>query len=235
MIEIPFDQNWRRIAISLSGGADSALMTYLLCQNVTDQEVHIISHIRCWKTKPWQEHDSENVYKWFIKHFPRIKFFRHVNFIAPDLEYGNRGPIIIDEYGKSVSGDNAEIRAFAEYICHREKIDCYYNAVTRNPKNVNLKGAMPERDIDPTPENKYLYFTTHMGRYACHPFRFIDKSWIMQKYKDLGINDLRDITRSCEGTFENLNYKNYIQGQIVPVCEECFWCRERSWALEQVM
>jgi hypothetical protein len=234
MLEIPFDENWKKIAISVSGGADSALLTYLLCKKIVDQEVHIISHIRCWKTKPWQEHDARRVYEWFQNRFPKIRFLRHINFIAPDLEYGDRGPIIYDEYGKFVSGDNAEIRSFAEYICHTENIDCYYNAVTRNPKTVDLEGAMSERNIDPEDDNDHLYFMQHMGRYACHPFRFTDKSWVMQQYKDLDITDLRDITRSCEGTFEQLNYTNYQHGMDVPTCGKCFWCRERAWALEQV-
>ena len=233
-MKIPFGQSWKKIAISMSGGADSALLTYLLCEQVTTQEIHIINHIRCWKTKPWQEHDANTIYNWFISHYPNIKFERHVNFIAPDLEWGDKGPTIIDEYGKRVSGDNAEIRAFAEYICHKNDIDCYYNAVTRNPKGKKIPGAMPSRDIEPTSENEHLFFMEHMGRYACHPFRFTDKSWVMKQYKKYKITDLRDLTRSCEGTFSYLDYKNYVPGMPVPVCGNCFWCREREWALEQV-
>jgi hypothetical protein len=230
MKDIPFDDNWKKIAISLSGGADSALLTYLLCQRISHQEVHVISHIRCWKTKPWQEYDALNVYTWFTTKFPKIKFFRHVNFIAPDLEYGNQGPILTDEYGKYVSGDNAEIRAFAEYICHNYNIDCYYNGVTRNPKKVNFNG-MKERDLEYSEENKHLEFMKHMGRYACHPFRFIEKNEIVKKYKEENIWDLFEITRSCEGIFENLNYQTYKIGQYVPLCKECFWCKERQWAI----
>ena len=218
----------------MSGGADSALLTYLLCQKVTTQEIHIINHIRCWKTKPWQEHNANCVYNWFRIRFPNIKFYRHQNFIAPDLEWGEQGPIVVDEYGKKVSGDNAEIRAFAEYTCFKFNIDCYYNAVTRNPKGVLLPGAMTSRDIDPTPDNKHLFFMEHMGKYACHPFRFTDKSEIMEEYKRQNILDLLDTTRSCEGTFEDLDYKNYVPGMSVPECGKCFWCKERQWALKQV-
>ena len=232
-LEIPFENSWKKIAISVSGGADSALLTYLLCKKITNQEVHIINHIRCWKTKPWQEHDADNVYNWFNKKFPCIKFTRHVNFISPDLEYGSSGPIITDEYGKMVSGDNAEIRSYAEYICHKYNIDCYYNAVTRNPIGIQFDGAMPSRDVDPTTENEHLFLMKHMNRYACHPFRFTDKSWIMKQYKLQNIEELRDITRSCEGTFENLNYNNYKPGMDIPTCGNCFWCKEREWAIEK--
>lgn len=233
MISIPFNDSWNRIAISVSGGVDSALLAFLLCKQVTDQEIHIISHVRCWKTKPWQEYDAKNVYTWLQNRFPNIKMFRHINFIAPDLEYGSQGPIIIDEYGKHVSGDNAEQRGFAEYICHKYDIDVYFNAVTRNPRNVHFKG-MKERDIEPTDENQHLKLMKHMGRIAAHPFRFIEKSEIIQKYKDENIWDLFKITRSCEGTFDSINYRNYKEGDYVPICNECFWCKEREWALNQV-
>jgi hypothetical protein len=229
---IPFDNNWKSVAISVSGGADSALLAFLVCSKITSQEVHIISHIRCWKTKPWQQYDSLGVFEYLVKKFPNIKFHKHTNFIAPDLEYGNQGPILIDEYGKHVSGDNAEIRAYAEYICHGYNIDIYYNAVTRNPKDVEFKG-MASRDIDPSDENKHLELTEHMGRLAAHPFRFIEKSEIVRKYRELGIMDLFEMTRSCEGTFDNIDYRNYTIRQHVPTCGQCFWCKEREWAIEQ--
>jgi len=231
-VEIPFDTDWD-IAISVSGGADSALLAYMLCSKATEQQkIHIINHIRMWKTRPWQEDNACNVYEYLLKKFPKLSFIFHKNFIAPELEYGNIGPILIDEYGKKVSGDNIQQRAYAEYICDKYDIDAYYNAVTRNPKNINLDG-MKERDIDLNDSNQHLRIMKHMGTWAIHPFRFVEKSWIVKQYKTLDIMDLFGITRSCEGEFENLNYSNYILNQFVPTCGRCFWCKEREWAIEQ--
>ena len=82
--------------------------------------------------------------------------------------------------------------------------------------------------------------TPHMNMLASHPFRFIDKSWIIQQYKKYDILDLLELTRSCEGdqqdnpeVFKDLSYKTYISGQVVPTCGTCFWCKERAWAIEQ--
>jgi len=72
-----------------------------------------------------------------------------------------------------------------------------------------------------------------MDKVVSHPFRFVDKAWVVNKYKELGIMDLFNITRSCEGEFENINYKTYTPGQDVPICGHCFWCKEREWAIEQ--
>ena len=231
-VEIPFDTDWD-IAISVSGGADSALLAYLLCLNTTNkQTIHIINHTRMWKTRPWQEQDALNIYEYLLDKFPLLTFVLHKNFIAPELEYGNIGPSLIDEYEKAVSGDNIQQRAYAEYICNKHDIDAYYNAVTRNPKNINLDG-MKERNIDLNDSNQHLRIMKHMGKWAIHPFRFVEKSWIVKQYKTLDIMDLFGITRSCEGEFENLNYSNYIPNQFVPTCGRCFWCKEREWAIEQ--
>lgn len=232
-VKVPFDSSWKRIAVSVSGGADSALLAFLLATLIgkTGIELHIISHIRMWKTKPWQEHDGRAVYNWLVRRFPDITFKRHTNFIPPEMEWGEVGPSMIDEYGRHVSGDNIEQRAFAEYTCFHNFIDAYFNGVTRNPRNVEFKG-MPSRDIELTEENHHLFYMKHMGIEACHPFRFTEKSWVMRMYKKLKLTELQDITRSCEGTFDNIDYMSYTPGQYIPVCGECFWCKEREWAMQ---
>jgi hypothetical protein len=231
---IPYNKDWNNVAISVSGGTDSALLAYLVCDLARENNVtvHIINHIRMWKTRPWQQHDADRVYNWLFQRFYHTRFERHVNFIAPDIEYGNIGAGLTDEYGKKVSGDNIQQRAYGEFICNKHNIDAYYNAVTRNPRAVSFNG-MPERDIDPSEDNQHLEKMTHMGVEVFHPFRFIDKSEIVKKYKELNLMDLFEITRSCEGEFEGINYQSYTPGQYVPTCGKCFWCKEREWAIDQ--
>jgi hypothetical protein len=236
-VSIPFENTWRSVAISISGGADSALLAYMICDLARKNELqpftlHVINNIRCWKTKPWQQQDAERVYRWLQGEFSKIKFKLHRNFVPPELEWADKGRTIVDEYGKLVSGDTLELRAFAEYVCHKENVDAYFNGVTRNPRGVDFQG-MTTRDIEPTEENRHLEKMVHMGKLACHPFRFVDKSWIIKQYYELGIEDLLNTTRSCEGTVPNLDYTNYKPGQYVPICGECFWCKERAWAIEQ--
>jgi hypothetical protein len=232
-VEIPFDDQWTKIAIGVSGGADSALLAYLLCTMLTHgSNMHVLSHTRMWKTRPWQSHDSQRVVDWLSKRFPDITFQRHTNFIAPDLEYGNIGASIVDEYGKLVSGDNIQQRAFAEYIVCTNDIPAYYNAVTKNPVGVDFKG-MIERDIEASEDNTHLRVMMHMGRWVFHPFRFLQKDWVVRQYQKLQIEDLFEITRSCEGEFEGIDYTTYQPGQAVPTCDQCFWCKERKWAINE--
>jgi hypothetical protein len=185
-----------------------------------------------WKTRPWQSYDSKKVYDYLAYKFRGRAFIKHTNFVAPDIEHANMGATLKDEYGKMVSGDNAQQRAFAEYLCYYHNIDAYYNAVTRNPKDIDLNG-MIERDVDPSTDNQHLQLMTHMGRIVSCPFRFVDKSWVLKQYKRLGIEDLFSLTRSCERDIPGIDYTNYTPGQLVPTCGECFWCKERAWAIEQ--
>lgn len=234
-VKIPFSNDWNNIAVALSGGADSALLLYLLCKIITERNlkttIHCISHTRMWKTRPWQQTDNLRVFHNMCSRF-NVNMVRHTNFIAPDLEYGNVGPTIKDEYGKLVSGDNIQQRAYSEYICHTNNVDCFYNAVTRNPP-IHLEGAMRERDIVKNDSNKHMELMEHMGIIASHPFRFTDKSWVLKQYRKNNIMDLFEITRSCEGEFQGIDYQSYTPGQYVPVCNKCFWCLERNWAVGQ--
>jgi len=234
MLNIPFDPKWKNVAIAVSGGADSALLAYMVCELAKEHDttIHIINHVRCWKTKPWQQYDADRVFKWLFQRFYHTTFKRHTGFIAPELEYGNMGPNLIDEYGKQVSGDNIQARAFAEYTCKSNNVDAFYNGVTRNPR-LALFNGMKERDIELSPETRHLAEMEHMGFMVYHPFRFTDKSEIVKMYKALDIMSLFEITRSCEGEISGIDYTNYTPGQYVPVCGECFWCKEREWAIEQ--
>lgn len=240
-LPIPFDPKWTKIGVAVSGGADSALLLHLLCDIITknslEVDVHVISNIRGWKAKPWQRQNSIDVYNYIRSKFSNIRFHRHENFVPPEFEWADQGPTLTDEYGKRVSGDIIELRAFAEFVGYTEQLDAYYNAVTRNPKSASFNNAMPTRDVDPSLETARLMIMPHMDLIACHPLRFVDKSWVASLYKNLDLFDLFNLTRSCEGdktvrpeVFFDLDYKTYKPGDPVPICGRCFWCRERAWA-----
>ena len=70
LLALYLNKSWKRIGVSLSGGADSALLAYLICKNVTiNTDIHITSQIRCWRTRPWQEYYVDGVIRWLKKEF----------------------------------------------------------------------------------------------------------------------------------------------------------------------
>jgi hypothetical protein len=170
-----------------------------------------------------------------VNRFPKVSFVRHEGFIPPDLEWADKGPTIIDEYGKLKSGNQIILRSHNEFIAHKEKLDAWFAAVNKNP-DVQFEGALADRDSSHLP-----LLMEHMGIAICHPFAYTMKDWIIQQYYDHDILDLLKITRSCEGDlndypeiFGDLDYQTYTPGQHVPECKQCFWCKEREWAITQV-
>lgn len=221
-MELYLSPQWQRIGISLSGGADSTLLAYLICKQ-TDATIHFTHQIRMWKTRPWQKHICRSVVHWFMDHFDNT-FYLHENLIPPEMEEPHT-TLITDEYGKLKSGNRIILRSHNEYIAHTENLDALYGGVNQNP-DVQFEGALEERN-----EGVLEPYFMHDGIHIVHPFVHTRKDWIISQYYEHGITDLLNITRSCEGEFEGIDYKTYTPGQHVPTCGECFWCKEREWAI----
>ena len=224
-MDLYLNKSWKRIGISLSGGADSALLAYLICKNVTiTTDIHITSQIRCWRTRPWQEFYVDSVISWLKKEFNN-NFFVHKNLVPPEMEEPNT-TLIKDEYGKMKPGNRIILRSHNEFIANKYKLDAIYVGVNQNP-DIDIPGQLDERNegvLDP-------HFV-HNGVDICHPFVYTKKDWIIRQYYKNSIEDLLELTRSCEGEFEGLDYTTYTPGQDVPECGECFWCKERQWGID---
>ena len=96
-MNLKIDKSWKRIGISLSGGADSALLAYLILKQ-TNADIYFITQVRMWKTRPWQRYVAKDVVSWF-----REKFYNQIEhiegFVPPEMEEPNT-TYITDEYGK---------------------------------------------------------------------------------------------------------------------------------------
>lgn len=225
-VNIPLEKSWKRIGVSLSGGADSALLAYILMKN-TNAEFFLTTQIRMWKTRPWQRYVAKEVVSWFREKFPnRIEHLE--NFVPPEMEEPNT-TYITDEYGKSKPGNRIILRAYNEYVAHTYKLDAWYAGVNLNP-NEQFNGAPQDRNNSVIPVQ-----LEHMGISIVHPFVNVQKDWIIRQYITNEIGELLEITRSCEGEFENLTYINYKPYQCIPVCGECFWCKEREWGIANAL
>lgn len=223
-MELYVNPQWRKIGVSLSGGADSALLSYLILRQ-TDAEIYFTTQIRMWKTRPWQRYVALNVVDWFKQNF-KNKIHHIEGFIPPELEEP-RSPLIKDEYDAIKPGNRIILRAHNEWIAHNYKLDAWFAGVTKNP-TINIPGALAERNEGVLPVHM-----VHMEVDVYHPFAYTMKDEIIKQYYKNNIEDLLNITRSCEGEFEDITYETYTPGQYVPVCNECFWCKEREWAIEQ--
>lgn len=236
-LDIPFSPSWKNVGINLSGGADSACLAMLLAKIITDNnyncKIHVITFIRCWQTRPWQEPIGHDVYNKLKNMYPNVFAGRYENYIPPELEWGVSGPIIDGR-----SGDQIEGSSFNSYVSYKYKFDATFNATSKNPVAPGFENRMLQRDKDP--ENGVITDLIYesKGAFFCHPFRFVQKNWIVAQFYLLNAVDLYSVTRSCEGDINDGNAINkviptlesYTPGMDVPTCGVCFWCLERAWA-----
>jgi len=239
---IPFDKNWNKIGVNLSGGADSALLTFLLCTiidtNELDTKIDIITYQRCWETRPWQGYIAHQVYTWLANRFPNIIQERHLCYIPPELEHGVIGPIV-----NGRSGDQIIVGSYNKFAAWNYKLDAVFNATSKNPDDLR-EDRMKNRDKDAEDGNLIDLWRPSKGVECVfvHPFKFVKKDWIVTQYHLYNILDLYYTTRSCEGDINHHDnvreavpsFKAYRDGMPVPECKQCWWCEERAWAESQV-
>lgn len=246
---IPFNKTWKSISIRLSGGADSALLTYILCKIITenniDCEIHAISFIRNWATRPWQNYISIQVYDKLVNMFPNIKFSRHPGFVPPSIEHGAVGGAIIPYNNNGVikyeTGEGIVMSDFDKFIAGTYNTKAAYVGITSNPPAYDTqRREMSERDLDLKKTNihKLVEYRKKTDTWYMVPLRYIDKKWVVSQFINDGILDLYSMTRSCEGDLvlhPELakiipTFKDYTPGMYVPICNDCWWCWERKWA-----
>lgn len=237
---IPLNPNWRKIAVNVSGGADSACLTSILANIIKENNlkitIDIITHTRVWEVRPWAGTVSSNVYKMLKNKWGEIIGERIENFIPSELEHGNVGNLkILDDR----SPDQVIVAKFNDYLGVKNSYDAIYNATTKNPSvNSIIQDRMKNRDTDNI-KTESLAMATKYGYWMMHPLIFTEKDWIIKQYYNMDLLDLLEVTRSCEGNQGNSSYLDgldvfwYEEGKQVPECGECFWCKERTWAIQQ--
>ena len=86
-LDIAFSKKWKRIGVNLSGGADSALLCFVLGKIIVDNnldcKIDVITYQRCWETRPWQGWWSIQVFNKLQSLYPNIIENRHTTFIPP--------------------------------------------------------------------------------------------------------------------------------------------------------
>jgi len=240
-VQIPLNPNWKRIAVNLSGGADSACLTSILANIITENKlettIDIITHTRVWEVRPWAGPVSIQVYKKLQKIWGNIIGERITNFIPTELEHGVIGNLNVLE---DRSPDQVIVSRFNDYLGTVKKYDAIYNATTKNPSiDKELLDRMKNRDIENI-DVETLAIPTNYGYWMISPLRFIEKDWIVEQYYKMDLVDLFETTRSCEGNQGNISLLDgldvhwYNEDKEVPECGKCFWCKEREWAIKQV-
>ena len=192
--------NYKKIGISLSGGADSALLAFLAMKFFKNQ---IVFFTTASKEKKYIT----------VKH--------SINVIKKCIELTNNNNVSqIIEYVNSQERE-LFLNSLLEKV-NNNFVDVIITATTNIPSISDRDLFSNKLDLNienrRSPLNKKPLFTNENKLY--HPFINKDKKEIKKIYESFNLLDsLFPLTRSCE-SFDVFDKH----------CGKCWWCEERQWA-----
>ena len=234
----------KRIGMKLSGGPDSAMILYMICKKITDENIDIeyIQPITATAdVKPYNIKFARRVIEWMRNRYPNIEIKDTHCAVCKYEEYNSRQEELV-----------------RDLILNRD-IDITFAGITANPPDEEGKNFWPcnpkytraiELDFDGHPEDisnadwntraverdepdVEVYWSSWRGKDEkvpmVRPFINHDKRKVAELYHHYDIMELFDITRSCE------NINGPALNDFEDHCEtECWWCYERRWAFGRV-
>jgi 7-cyano-7-deazaguanine synthase in queuosine biosynthesis len=214
-INFEIDEKYKKIAVNCSGGADSSILLYmtvkyLIKNNRKDTKITVLTCANDKKGR-WNARKAALVIDYIINKTKTNAIDTHLSYYR-DVQN--------EKYFHEIEFE----------LFNNKKIDLVISGVTANPSNdtyvedinnniINLRDeALPERDS--RNQNTWNY-NTNMVWYT--PFVNIDKRFIAFLYNSQNVEDLLDLTRSCEGFADSTE-------SFTKPCGTCWWCLERKWA-----
>lgn len=204
----PFDRVINKVGIRLSGGADSAILAYMLAIYKRDYRPHLTLHpVTCVNDqKPYQEIFAKNVVK-KITELTGVEFGEH--------------------FVKEISG-NEYVRnqsLFTNELYSQKKLDIHFMGETMNPpveveqeENWVFQGGGRDLSRDGLGD-------VYKPIVAYRPLRNINKKGTKELYDYFGVlESLFPITRSCEMQIDNRLFQSFEVH-----CDICWFCLERKW------
>jgi len=205
IINFSIPENYKKIGIKLSGGADSALVAFMLTEIVKNERPDLVIHpISCnASTKPYQSIFAKKVVK-VIEENTGIKFAKH--FI---------GTARTDDFLPVETYANDQTK-FVNSLKEAGLIDSTISGITQNPplevhEKFGVDGPIDNRTTEKTYVRKSLN--------SWVPLINTDKKGVAGFYKKYNLDWLFFETRSCEQ--HTTNFTNH--------CGECWFCQERKW------
>ena len=196
----------KRIGIKVSGGADSAGVSYMIFRTIHEQnfDTEVVVITTDHNDKPYQRIYSKKVIAWLQKRFPSVKVIAHITNNTDGMDYSDAQDIVLD-------------KAYQEF-----KIDRHYNGITQNPPR-GISEQFEDESIGEFDDTRFGKFEQHNGdsvHPGYRPFINTDKKGIASLYKQYNLLDTLFLeTRSCEEITHDFSKH----------CGRCWYCKEREW------
>ena len=234
-LPIHFDPTAKNILISLSGGADSTVLTYMICDYIEKNnyatKVYCMTLVRFWKNKPWLTPMAKDVFNYLKERFPNIIQEQVWGFLPPEFEdvplSRLQKPELFQRLPKEANCDVLVTVDFQDYVMKTYAIEWIYTGITMNPPFAT--------EDEPTFRNEEFVkdnWNWAISGPAINPFGLLRKNFTMAQYKNYNLQDLLKLTRSCEGDVFEFGEAYLHIPTYPPECGHCFFCQEKKWAIE---
>ena len=212
--EINLDPSIQNIGLKISGGADSAIVCYMLAKYVAEERPDITIHpvTAIAQTKPFQQIFADKVLR-KVEQLTGITFAKH--------QYKMIRSNTVENY----IGDQTEFVDSCDHLYQMR-----FAGLTANPSPEDapqlydgthtIPGSHGTLDID---RSKGTVKKDNTKR----PLINVDKKGVAEHYIRLGVlEEIFPLTRSCEED-EVYTFEEH--------CGECWFCRERQWGFGRLV
>lgn len=199
--EIPI-YHYPNIAVSVSGGADSALLLYILMKELhKSQQLHLYTIGQ----------KSTNYFN--------LTTARYVAMRCSELT-GFTNYIHHVDHCEGQTVDKLFAKPKADF--YDDVFSIFYTGFSANPpKEIADSFCGAEFNILQPIRDPNVVRNVMATHYTCTPFTNLNKQDLAEMYKELNILDsLFHYTRSCESKDPSA---------LGTHCGECWWCKERKW------
>lgn len=240
---LPFylDPKMNTVGVDFSGGTDSSLLMYVLCEAIKqqnlDMKVYPLTFARHWEENKWNEDAKTNVYSYLRDSYPDIIQDQIWALLPTPYEFT---PVNRLEFGDDAHtphwmidmGVRVELYhtiTYDKWAARHFGFGAIYNGTTMVPEQnaavspdrpfENLPEHRIEDDMSKVEENRLVWETQEFGAHfmAVNPFYVMEKDWIMAQYDYFNQTELLDLTVSCE--------------EELGGCGTCFHCKEKAWGI----
>jgi hypothetical protein len=238
------NDNWKRIGVRLSGGADSSILYYAICNHFKDRpdvEIYPLTmdtHYKWWYSRGAKividrvaeltgKHPKEHVVHYY-PHFTEYEFRNNTQRYVDGVDELQRLAILkynLDAIyiGLTVNPPIADMKAYFNKNEHGLDVE-------RAMEFINSRDCT--RDIQEEREVMTVHYDVGDDEITAQqiiPFANADKSAVKQMYDHYNmIEDLYSVTYSCEEVPTN-------KTQPLVHCGHCFFCLERWWGFGRIL
>lgn len=226
-LDLEYLRSFNRIGLSLSGGADSAILFLLLSKYAPD--IKLLPWCAIDVERPFGVDFAREIHKEIISRFPdndiRDLYTFEYDIKDPKLVKLARENESLNELGEKYFNGFVKQIATAEVsnlLISSGNVGTHINGLTANPPREECERL---GFIDLAEERRFSTNNkTIIDSKIYKPFRNVNKKWIRGMYEQHDAMDwLYPLTQSCIGFADKTDF-------FTKPCKQCFWCHEKHWA-----